>query len=330
MRKIWLPTAFTAIERVEAYLHDLKAQDPSVADIQLDYPKSGVRKLEEFLAVKEDYHGMVSLLAYDMNSAVIEEVKHLKAVSNYAVGLNNVDIKCAQKHALPYGFTPDVLNEATADTAMALTLMCARKIKFAMNDIIRGGWQSFQLTRYNGVDPRNLRIGIIGLGRIGTVFAEKAHRMWGCPIYAIKRKSLEEKEFSFPLRLVSEEEFYKEVNLLSVHCPLNESTKGMINSEYLNRFKAPLIFINTARGAIHIEEDLLANLESGRLLAVGLDVTHPEPMNKDHPLLKDDRAIVLPHIGSATDRTRTEMTWLALNNVIEVMRGRPMPHCAWN
>ncbi len=329
MKKIWLPTALEGIERIESYLYDLKREDPNTPDILLDYPKNGERSLEDFLKVKEDFHAMISLLAYDISAPTLEKLKHLEAISNYAVGFNNVDIALAKQINIPYGYTPGVLDDATADTAITLSLMCTRRIKFAMNDIQRGNWKKFEVTRYNGVDPRSLRIGIIGMGRIGTLYAKKAHALWGCPIYTIKRKGLESKTFDFPLHIVEEEEFYKEVNLLSLHCPLNEQTKGMINSEYINRFKAPLILINTARGAIHNEEDLQRELDSGRLLSVGLDVTHPEPMSKNHPLLSDDRAVILPHIGSATVRTRSEMTWLALTNVIEVLRGKPMPHNAW-
>lgn len=321
MKKIWLPTALTGIEQFAAGLED---------DIILDYPKEGTRSLNDFMAIKNQYHAMITLLSYPMNAETLEQLSHLEAISNYAVGFNNVDTAKAKELAIPYGFTPDVLNEATADTAIALTLMCARKIKYVMNDIERGDWQGFELNRYNGFDPRNFRIGIVGLGRIGRVYASKAYKLWGCPIYAVKRKSLENSKFDFPVKLVDEEEFFKEVTLLSLHCPLTDETRGMINREYLERFSSPLIFINTARGAIHIEDDLQWALDTGKLLGLGLDVTDPEPMEPTHPLLKDDRAIIFPHIGSATDRTRAEMTEMALRNVIEVLRGRAMPFCAWN
>lgn len=320
IKKIWLPTALAGIEKLEKKL---------TSNIVLDYPNQGTRTLNDFMAVKDHYHAMISLLSYPMNATTLAKLSHLEAISNYAVGFNNVAIDKAQELGIPYGFTPDVLNEATADTAIALTLMCARKIKYVMNDIHHKGWQHFELLRYNGYDPRNFRIGIIGMGRIGRVFAEKAYKLWETPIYTLRRKSLDNQKFDFPIKIVDEDEFFKKVNLLSLHCPLTAKTKAMVNKEFLQRFASPLIFINTARGAIHVEGDLQWGLDSGRLLTLGLDVTDPEPMNPNNSLLQDDRAIILPHIGSATDRTRCEMTELALNNVIEVLQGRPMPHCAW-
>ncbi len=326
MKKIWLATAFSGIERVESYLQDLKREDPSSPEIILDYPKTGMRSIEDFLPVAKDYHGLAVTLAFPMNAKNLEQISHLEAITNVSVGFNNVDVEKVKELRIPYGNTPDILNEATADTALTLTLMCSRKILFAMNDIKNGGWQKFEFDRYNGIDPRTLRIGIIGMGRIGEVFAKKCYDLWGSKIYTLKRKSLENKKFDFPIHIVEEEEFYHEVNLLSLHCPLTDSTKGMVDKEFLARFKHPLIFINTARGAIHKEDDLIDALNEGKLLSVGLDVTDPEPMSKDHPLLKRDDAVIFPHIGSATDKTRREMTFMALNNVIEVLRGKPMPH----
>jgi len=326
IKKIWLPTAFTGIQTVEAYICDLLRENPKLPTIELDYPNEGVRSLREFMTKKKDYAAMISLLSFDMNKEVLNELSHLEAISNYAVGHNNVDIDAAKSLNIPFGNTPEVLNETTADTALTLLLMGARRIPYVMNDVKKGNWKSFELTHYNGVDPRGLRMGIIGFGRIGETFARKCYQLWQTPIYIIKRKSLENKQFDFPVHIVSEEEFYKEVNVLSLHCPLTDQTKKMINKEFIKKFKHPFIFINTARGAIHDENDLLWGLQENKILSVGLDVTDPEPMHADHPLLKDDRVTVLPHIGSATQRTRSEMTFMALKNVIEVLCGNEMPH----
>ena len=324
--KIWIPEALEGIEKVEAFINqDISSPEEK---IELDYPQVGQRPLEEFIEAKnkEEYSAMVSLLSYPMNRENLNKISHLKAISNYAVGYNNIDLDAARELGIPVGYTPDVLNEATADTALTLLLMCCRKVPYVTREVKEGNWQSFELKKYNGIDPRDLRIGIIGMGRIGETFARKCYKLWGNKIFTLKRKSLENREFDFPIQIVEEEEFFKEVNLVSLHCPLTDQTHKMFNRAYIQKFKHPLLFINTARGAIHEEEDLLWALREGKIISLGLDVTDPEPMDKDHQLLKDDRAIIFPHIGSATKRTRSEMSTMALRNLAEVLRGRTMPH----
>jgi len=326
MKKIWLPTAFTGIEKVEEYLAKINLNLSPTDQILLDYPLAESRELKHFLEKAQEYRGLVVPLNFEMNAQVIEQIKHLEAISNYAVGYNNIDLAALKRIKIPYGYTPDVLNESTADTALTLTLMCARRIHFAMEDVKNGRWKKFELSRYNGFDPRNLKIGIIGLGRIGETFARKCYQLWQNPIYTLKHRT--QKTCDFPIQYVDEETFFREVNLLSLHCPLNDETRGMIDKEYIDRFKQPFIFINTARGPLHCEKDLLWGLETGRIHSIGLDVTEVEPIDAQHPLLKRDsenRVVILPHIGSATDQTRSDMTFRALNNVIEVMLGRPMP-----
>lgn len=314
------------------------AKLPGIDTIRMKLKDQGIQViLKDGLSLEEvieetkrdsEIEGLVTLMKHPLNAENLEKLSHLKAISNYAVGFNNIEIEKANELKLPIGHTPDVLSDATADVALTLTLMACRKVRLAQEDVLQGLWKEFQVSRYNGVDPRDLKIGIIGFGRIGQNFARKCYRLWNVPIYTLKRASLEGLDLDFPFHAASEEEFFKNVNLLSIHCPLTDKTKNMVDRNFISKFENPFIFINTARGGIHNEEDLHTALKEGKILEVGLDVTNPEPMDKGADILKDQRVTVLPHIGSATIRTRTEMCHMAIQNVADVLLGNPMSHQA--
>lgn len=269
---------------------------------------------------------LITMLSDQINQAFLSDNQHLLGVSNYAVGVNNIDLNEATRLGIPIGHTPNVLTEATAETALTLLLMCSRKIKKATSWVEKGHWTTWEPQIFNGQSLHGKTVGIIGFGRIGQSFARKVYQLWKCHILVYERESAKRNECDFPFQVVSPSEFHKKCDVISLHCPLTPETKGLINEDFINKMERPFILINTARGACHIEKDLYQGLKSEKILSVGLDVTEPEPMAKNSPLLKKEDCIVLPHIGSATQETREKMTTMCLENLVAALERRPLPY----
>lgn len=263
----------------------------------------------------KNYDALITMLCDNIDDSFLESNSHLKVIANYAVGTNNISLKKAKGLGIAVGNTPDVLTHTTAETALTLLLMVARKIPFSMNEVTKGNWKTWEPTLYNGYDLRGKTLGLIGDGRIGQSFSQMAKSLWNCRVITYPYKD----------RGVSQEEFFTEADIVSLHCPLNENSLHLIDHQFINQMKKPFLFINTARGACHVEADLLAGLKKGKILGIGLDVTDPEPMPSISPLLKRDDVVVFPHIGSATDKTRREMTAICLKNIEAGLKGEPLP-----
>lgn len=268
---------------------------------------------------------IVTLLSDTINRDFLEKHSHLKVIANFAVGFNNIDTDCAKDFGIPIGNTPNTLTHSTAETALTLLLMLSRKTNFSQRLVKGGHWKKWEPELFNGCDLRGKNFGIIGFGRIGREFSRMAYHLWGANILVYPRSSAQDLKTDFPYKVVSEEEFYLNIDVLSLHCPLTPETKSLINKEFIDNMKRPFFFINTARGQCHNEGDLYNGLRSNQILGVGLDVTDPEPMDKESPLLQRDDVVVLPHIGSATDRTRKEMAKQCLENIQAALESKPLP-----
>jgi glyoxylate reductase len=262
--------------------------------------------------------GLLTLLTDRIDAHVLAQLPKLRAISNYAVGYDNIDLEAATKRAIPVGHTPDVLTDATADLTFALLLAAARKLPEALEAAEAGDWVTWEPAMYLGHEVYGKTLGIIGFGRIGRAVAERAGGFKMRVVHASARDGLSEDV----VRLLQESDF------VSLHCVLTSETYRLINADALSHMRTNAILINTARGPIVDQGALLEALKSGRIAGAALDVTDPEPLPPGDPLLTTPNVVITPHIGSATRTARERMADMAVDNLIAALEGRPMPHQA--
>ena len=255
--------------------------------------------------------GLLSQLTDPVDAELLEAAPRLKAIANYAVGYDNVDVAAATERGIPVGNTPDVLTETTAELAFALMLAVARRIVEADRYVREGRWGPWRPDLLLGRDLHGSTLGIVGFGRIGQAVARRAEGFGMTVIHGI------------PL-----EELLERSDFVSIHAPLTPETRGLIGAAELERMKPTAILVNTARGPMVDTDALAAALRDGKIAGAGLDVTDPEPLPADHPLLQAPNLVVAPHIGSASHRTRGAMADMAVDNLLAALAGERMPHCA--
>jgi glyoxylate reductase len=265
--------------------------------------------------------GVLSLLTDRIDAELLDTIPDVRVVSNFAVGFDNIDVPAATLRGVAVCTTPDVLTETTAEFAMALIFAVARQIVPAARAALAGDWKTWYPMRFLGRDLAGTTIGIVGIGRIGAHLATMASAIGMHVIYYDPMS--EDDRFE----QVSLHALLERSDVVSLHVPLNDQTRGLINVDSLRRMKADAILINTARGPVVDTDALVESLASGHLAGVGLDVTDPEPLPSNHPLYAFDRVTIAPHIASATHKTRREMARLAVDNVIAVLTGQEPPHC---
>jgi len=257
--------------------------------------------------------GLLTLLTDAVTGEMLQGAPRLRAISNYAVGVDNIDVEAATARGIPVGHTPDVLTETTADLALALMLGAARRLVEGDALVRRGEWVTWDPELLLGRDLHGATVGIVGMGRIGSAVAR---RLVGFGPRVLSARDL-------PL-----EELLGESDFVTLHCPLTPETRGMMGTEAFARMKPTAYLVNTARGPIVDTEALVGALERGEIAGAALDVTDPEPLPRDHPLLRAPNLTVLPHLGSATVATRARMTDMAVDNLLAGLAGERMPHCA--
>lgn len=260
-----------------------------------------------------------------IDAVFLNACSHLKVVSLMSVGYDNVDVAEAKRLRIPIGHTPGVLSNATADTAFLLMMAVARKAFYLHNTIARGEWGFFEPTRNLGVELNGKTLGVFGLGKIGVALAKKCRGAYGMPLIYHNRRRNEAAEQELGAEWVTFDELLQRSDVLSLHAALTPETQGLFNEGAFAKMKSSSIFINTARGAMHNEQHLLKALEEGRIWGAGLDVTNPEPMEPDNPLLQMPNVAVLPHIGSATVEARNGMAVIAARNLIAGLKGEALP-----
>ncbi len=258
--------------------------------------------------------GLLSLLTDRIDAALIHASPKLRAISNYAVGYDNVDVEAASARGIPVGNTPDVLTQATADLTFALLLAAARRLPQAAAAVTDGDWLTWEPAQHLGYDVHGATLGIVGMGRIGRAVAQRAE---GFQMRVLTTGSAG----GTPLaRLLRESDF------VSLHCPLTPATRHLIDTEALHAMRPTAILVNTARGPIVDQPALTRALSDGEIAGAALDVTDPEPLGADDRLLSAPNLIVAPHIGSATHSAREQMATLAVENLLAALNGEPMPH----
>jgi glyoxylate reductase len=294
-------------------------QDFCDADVwPLDMPPSHEDLLERVVEVD----GLLSLLTEKIDSQIMDAAPRLRVISNCAVGVDNVDVAAATAHRIPVGNTPEVLTDATADMAFALLLSAARRIVEGVHYVRAGQWKTWGLRELLGADLAGATLGIIGFGRIGKAVAKRASGFGMRIIY--HDPSVPPDLGAVPVDL---DQLLRESDFVSLHVPLTSKTRHMINQVTLSKMKPGAVLVNTARGPIVDLDALYLALKSGHIFAAGLDVTEPEPINGDNPLLKLDNCIIVPHLGSASQWTREQMGILAAENLIAGLKGEQLPHC---
>jgi glyoxylate reductase len=282
---------------------------------------------EELSARAAGVDGLLTLLTDRVDAALIEHCPGLRVISNYAVGYDNIDIDAATARAIAVGNTPDVLTEATADLTWALLLASARKLPEAVASVHAGDWLTWEPARYLGAAVQGAVLGIVGFGRIGRAVARRASGFDMTVLYTggggggggRDSQAGSASEVSFAALLEGSD-------FVTLHCPLTPVTHHLIDAAALGRMRSNAILVNTARGPIVDSVALRQALEGGQIAGAALDVTEPEPLPADDPLLGAPNLIVVPHIGSATRQAREQMAELAVENLLAGLDGRPMPH----
>ena len=257
-----------------------------------------------------------------------ETCPNVKAIALYSVGFDHVNIKEASQRNIPIGNTPDVLSRATSDVAFLLMQSVARRASYNFQKIKDGNWNTFDPLHALGQELYGKTLGIFGLGRIGFEMAEKARKAFDMKIIYHNRSHNEQAERELEATYVSFEELIQNSDVLSIHANFTPEQANLFNHSVFEKMKPNSIFINTARGGFHHQRDLYNALVEREIWGAGLDVTNPEPMSADDPILELSSVCILPHIGSATIEARNGMARLAAGNLIAFSKGDKMPHCA--
>jgi glyoxylate reductase len=258
---------------------------------------------DELMKYSQNVDALICTMADTINRSFLEMNTHLKIITNYAVGTNNIDMDAAKTLGIKIGNTPDVLTEATAEVAFGLMIAASRNFKSALNTAEAGLWKHFEPTGHLGYALQGKRLGIIGHGRIGQRLGQMAEGAFNMKVTGYKRGE----------NLIS---FLKDIDILSIHVPLTPDTKHIIGKKEIAAMKKTAIIINTARGDVIDQDALYEALRSKSIFSAGLDVTSPEPLVPTHPLYALSNVIILPHIGSATYEAREAMSVLSAENII--------------
>jgi len=297
------PLPGDALERLRDAGHEVDVRDGALPP-----------EPEELRARTADAHGLLALLTDRVDTALLDAAPELRVVANFAVGSDNVDHEACRARGIPVGVTPDVLTHATADLAFALMLAAARRIVEAAGDVRAGRWRTWEPRGWIGRDVHGATLVVVGGGRIGRAVAARAE--------------------GFEMRVVVVDEgdplapALAQADFVSLHVPLTEATRGLIGERELATMRSDAILVNTARGPIVDREALRRALTAGEIGGAALDVTDPEPLPADDPLLDAPNLLVVPHIGSATAGARQAMADRAVDNLLAGLEGRALPYPA--
>ena len=280
----------------------------------------------ELVAESKKHNVILCVSADNIGTDFINTCSHLEMISQFAVGYDNIDVPLATKLGIPIGYAPGAMNEATADIAFGLMIAVGRKFFYMHRGILKGEWTYFKPNANLGIEFNNKTLGIFGLGRIGMAMARRCKGAYNMNIIYCNRKPNPEAEKLYDAKQVSFDELLQQSDVISVHSVMSKETKGIFNKDAFTKMKNTSIFINTARGGIHNEQDLIDALKKGAIWGAGLDVTNPEPMKLGNPLLEMENVCVLPHIGSATIEARNEMSRMAAENIISYYNNNTIPN----
>ena len=260
-----------------------------------------------------------------VDGAMLDRLPGVKVISNYGVGVDHIRVADAAERGIPVGNTPGILDGATADMGFTLLLAAARRVaegdRYARSpDFLRYD-PGFMLGR----EVHGSTLGIIGLGSIGSQVAKRA-RAFDMPVLYHNRRRREDAESELGVRYAPLDQLLGESDYVMICCPLTEETHHLINAGSLSKMKPTAILVNVARGGIVETDALYEALKTGRIAAAAVDVTDPEPLPRDHPILKLDNLTIVPHLGSATIETRQKMAEISVANLFAGLRGEALLH----
>ena len=262
-----------------------------------------------------------------MDDEVFSAAEQLRVVGTRAIGIDNIDLDSATRNGVLIGNTPGILHESCADFTFGLILSLARQVTRSNRKVIEGEWKIFDQTPYLGTDVYGKTLGLIGLGLIGTAVAKRA-KGFDMDILYHSRTRKPDVEESFGLRWAPDlDELLSSSDYVSVHVPLGPETQGFIGSKEIQKMNKDAFLINTSRGGTVDPDALREALMAGEIAGAALDVTSPEPILPDDPLVHMENVIVTPHIASASAATLRRMGLMAADNVISHLRGETMPAC---
>ncbi|MBP8047236.1 MAG: D-glycerate dehydrogenase, partial [Anaerolineales bacterium] len=284
-----------------------------------DMPPSREQLLERVRGVD----GLLCLLTEKIDGELMDAAgPQLRIISSMSVGVDHIDVSAATARGIPVGNTPGVLTDATADQAFALMLAAARRITEAERFLRAGKWVTWQPSLLLGADLVGATLGIVGFGRIGQAIAKRAQGFDLRVIYHSPNA-----EPAYGAQPVDLDTLLHESDFVSINVPLKAETRHLVNAKFLAKMKPSAILVNTARGGVLDQNALYDALKANRIFAAALDVTDPEPLPMDCPLLELENCIIVPHLGSASKKTRDMMSLLAAQNLIAGLKGERLPHC---
>jgi len=315
------PKVFVARQIPEAGLSVVTAAtDATVWPDELPPPR------DELLRAVAGCDGVLTLLTDRVDDEFLDAAgSQLKVVSNYAVGFDNVDVPACTARGIPVGNTPGVLTETTADLAFALMMAAARRLPEGDRYVRAGKWKTWGPMLLLGPDVHGATIGIVGFGRIGQAVARRAAGFGMKILYHDVHQADPAVEAEHSATFLPLEKLLAQADFVSLHVNLTPETRGLINSEKLGWMKSTAVLVNTSRGPVVDGAALATALRDGQIFAAGLDVTDPEPIKTDDPLLSLDNCLVVPHIASASHATRSKMAEMAAANLLAGLRGERLP-----
>jgi len=271
----------------------------------------------------KEIDGLICFPYDKINKQVIDLAKNLKVISTYSVGFDHIDTKHAKKKKIRVGYTPEALTDATADLAFSLLLDTLRRVSEGDRIIRDGKWRViYGAYDYVGSDLQGKTLGILGLGRIGRTLAKRAKAFDMKLVYYNRKRISKTREKILGIKYVSFEKLITQSDIISIHVPHTKETNQMFDMKIFRKMKKSAFLINTSRGKIVNEKDLVTALKKKMIAGAGLDVFETEPISKKHPLVKLQNVVLAPHIGSSSEETRAKMAEMTVKNLNLGMNGK--------
>ncbi len=304
-------------------LHDFAVKElRKQYTVEINRKKIPMPKKELLLRIR-DKDGLICFPYDIIDSEIIDAAKNLKAISTYSVGYDQIDIKHAAKKGIVVSYTPEVLTRTTADHTIALILALLRRVTEGDRIIRHNKWKTiFGPYDFLGIDLYRKTLGILGMGRIGKEVVKRAKGFEMNVLYYNRHKLSNNEEKELGIRYVSLKKLFEESDIITVHTPYTEETHEIVNLQLFKRMKPTAFLVNTARGKILKEKDLIFALKKKIIAGAALDVFQKEPIDRKHPLARMENVVLTPHIGSSTEETRRKMSEIAVENLILSLSGK--------
>ncbi|HSB57428.1 MAG TPA: D-glycerate dehydrogenase [Nitrosopumilaceae archaeon] len=304
-------------------LHDFAVKELKKRyTVEINRGKTPMSKKEILLRIK-DKDGLICFPYDIIDSEIIDAAKNLKAISTYSVGYDHIDIEHAIRKGIVVSYTPEVLTRATADLTIALILALVRRVVEGDRIIRHNKWKTiFGPYDFLGIDLYGKTLGIFGIGRIGKAVAKRVKGFEMNVLYHSNHKLPARTERNLGIKYVSFKKLFEESDIITIHTPHTKETHEIVNLQLLKRMKPTAFLINTARGRIIREKDLIFALQKKIIAGAALDVFQKEPIHRKNPFTKMNNVVLTPHIGSSTEETRRKMAEIAIENLILSLSGK--------